>query len=120
MEAKKDIKLSVLLVGLLASGGYLQYLIHDIHAEYEELYVLNLETSIELREVRELLEESREAEGLCIAELGVTEREVGSFYDDLDAAYDQLLECEAGMSHEADCMSCWDDYPWAFEEEPPC
>jgi len=98
----------------------MNFYVYEMNRDYDALLLQQLETSVELKRTRELLEESREIEGLCGAELGVVKSEVNSFFDDLDRAYDELLECEEGQSKEADCMSCWDDYPWAFEEEFPC
>ena len=111
MEAKKDIKLIVLNAYLVISGASLQYTILKADAAYNELYINNIEMGIELEEAKKELAASREVSRVCIELFEEEKRQSASFYDDLEFAYDELLECELGQP-DLDYME--------VEVEPPC
>lgn len=108
------------ITAIVALGGFMNFYVYEMNGDYDRLLAEHLETRLELKKTEDLLEESREQEGLCFLDKYEAQNREEYFLEDLNRAYDELLECELGQSHEADCMSCWNDYPWAFEEEPPC
>lgn len=87
-------------------------------------------TTAELDRVRAELRRFETLEDKCQAEVerilddqAQVDAESINAWDDMDEAYDELLECEEGQpTGMTDCTECWDIYSWseAYEEEPPC
>lgn len=110
MEVKK-VNLFAVALFVFATG----FLFWKLDREHRDLTIELDRVRLELRRVEAL-------EKKCVEE-ATFDAESLIAWDDMDRAYDELLECEEGKpTGMTDCTECWDIYSWSehYEEEPPC